>query len=687
MNITIKEYDKERFLKKVNKIIDAFEAKGKEIKLKEIDHGTTTINKGSDWTSSKGYKWSEIIVPTITYEITGDLESKGYYIVGLVEQQSDSVVIDTIINNVEGHDIKIPQRFYDMTKIECDECHQNRRRNTGEIVYNPVEDNYLCIGTGCINDFMGFPVGLINDLFSIKKEETDNSKPKTTRGSLMDNWFYKPEEIYAITNALFKNGIRYLGDDVVAKTLVDINYFMINDIPLTPENIKKTYLKDKFTKVLDYICSHDTDEDFEKFCVWLNNEKDQPWTSMYSYKDVIQNAENCLLSDKLTAHGAKALATAVSVYSKFDSILADYDRQVKEKEKLNAYWDEFNSLKEGEVTSLVIPKKTLMLSNSNRPSTCESKKGVIYKWWPNQNEKVMGALKDNGFDEFEINAKIVKIQNDSWGRSAFILPVEQKSEISKDEKSNKEFIKLEHGEEIAIDISSTKLTNTHGRSYTAEFTDPSGRKYTYNFNTTYTPKGFKDDIQKASKVIAKVASDRGAYVQLNGFEPLKIVSKLNESTENNRSILNIDLIYEPNEGQLFDIDGFMNGLRYSVEYDKNKNWDKIYEIYKDCSTVDALFERNEENKNLLIIEKFSFETDANKIINIKDADLEIEDIEESDEVVRIIFKDNRKSNDDSQICKKIKETSIIGKSKYFTIDFVGNNTFVYIFNKLEGYNF
>lgn len=705
MQITIKETDKERFLKKVNKIADAFEAKGKEIKIDEIDHGKEKIQRGSDWSAKLGYKWTEIEVPTITYEITGDLESKGYYIVGLVEQQSDSVVVDTLVKEVEGHKITIPRRFYDMSKIECDECHQNRRRNTGEIVYNPVEDNYLCIGTGCINDFMGFPVDLINNLFALKKTETDNSRPKVSYGSLQDNWFYKPEEVFAVYNALKKLHIRG-AVFITSKVLSDINYLMINNFPLTEEYLKKTYLRKDTVKVIDYICSNDTDMDFEKFCIWLTEEKGKPWTRMsclYSsngdYEEVIRDAENCLLSEKITFNAIRKLTAAIETFLNFNEVLKDYDRYLESekrdaerREKEQKRNEEFKNLEKGKVITITGSTDDVHFSSSNRPSSLKSANGFEYKWWPNQNNKIQSALKING-DTFEIDAQIVSIQDDRWGKAAFILP-EDKEVISKSSSSNKEYIKLERGEDIAIDIKSSTLTNTHGRSYTIVFEDPNGRKYSYNFNTTYAPKGFKDDVKKATKVVGTVAADRGEFVSLNGYAPLKIIDKLEESSNwsehrdsiKDERIENKTLIYDSETGILYDIDGFINLLRYMAEFNDNAQWKETYEHYKDCQTIDELWiERNGEHDFGQSCKIFKFEDDVNSIISHNDG-LELIDINESDTNIEIKFKYSGEKDIKTEVCDNVVYWSDLKQSDYFQV-FSDDDIITYKFDKTSGFNY
>lgn len=687
MEITIKEIDKDKFLRKFSKISDAFTAKGKEIDIEETGRGKTTVKYGSDWSSKMGYKWEEIEVPTITYEITGDLQSRGYYIVGLVEQQSDSVIINTLVDQVEGHEIKIPKRFYDMKKIECEECHQNRLRKTGEIVYNPKEDNYLCIGTGCINDFMGFPVDLINKLFAVKEIETDDSRPKVSYGSILQNFVYKSEEVIGTALAFWAVTGRPAQSDDVISAITYIHYLMINNLPLTEENlVKRSPFKNSRFKLIDiinYICSSDTDKDYEDYCKWLATNVNAECFDMYSYRDILKNAENCLLSEEITRNGAAELVKSTYCWKNFDKILAEWERDQEEKRRMKAKEDEFNNLKAGDnITIFLDSINNIHTSDSKRPSHLTSSNGVEYKWWPNQNQEILEALHVEDDGSVKLEATIKNIQNDSWGKAAFITAKKAPQTISVDKSTQKEYMHLDKGEDIMIDVESVDLQNTHGRSYTATITDPNGRKYTYNFNTTYAPKGFKDDIKKAKKVVGVVAADRGQFVGLNGYQPLKIVEKLEESTFSPKDDY---LLYDTETGWVYDIDGFLDYLRYQAQFNDNSQWEDSYNHYKDATTMKELwFDMNGEHDFGSSAKVFKFQEDVDNVMSKIDG-LEMIDAEETESEFKVVFTYSG-DKDISEVCDDIAYYSILGHSDCFKA-FEDDGAIIYTYNKEEGYNY
>lgn len=687
MEITIKEIDKEKFLKKFAKISDAFEAKGKELNIEETGRGKTTVKFGSDWSKQMGYKWEDVEFPTITYEITGDLQSRGYYIVGLVEQQSDSVIINTLVDEVEGHEIQIPKRFYDMDKIECEECHQNRLRKTGEIVYNPTEDNYLCIGTGCINDFMGFPVDLINKLFAVKEIETDNSRPRVPYGSIEKDFMYKPEEIFANAMAFWNVTGRPPKILDVFSSMWYIHYLMVNNLPLTEENlVKKSPFRNanfKFIDIINYICSTNTDQDFEDYCKWLANNVGAEWTEMYSYRDTLKNAENCLLSEEITRNGCEEIIKSIHCWKKFDQILSEWDRTVALRKEREAKENEFNSLKKDDnITIFLNSINDIHTSDSKRPSYLTSKNGVQYKWWPNQNKDILDALHVEDDGSVKLEATIKSIQNDSWGKAAFIAPKRNEPTISVDSKTNNEFIHLDRGEDISIDVASIEINNTHGRSYTATITDPSGRKYTYNFNTTYAPKGFKDDLKKAKRVIGIVAADRGQFVGLNGYQPLQIVEKLDESTYSPKDDC---LLYDTSTGWLYDIEGFLDYLRYQAQFNDNPRWEEVYNHYKDATTMQQLWYEMNGEHDFKDCKSFKFDTDTEYIMSNIDG-LEILDTDETETEFRIVFGYSG-DLDPQQLCDEITYYSDLGHSDCFKVFQDDDGKIIYTYNKEEGYNY
>lgn len=529
MTIIIKQSNNEQFLAKIDKLKNIFEAEGKTLEVKEISRGREKVHRGTDWsTKQQNYKWSDIEYETIEYEITGDLESRGYYIVGLVEQQSDSVTVETLVENVEGHRIKIPQRFYDMSKIECDECHQNRFRKTGEIVYNPNTNEYLCIGTGCINDFMGFPVDLINKLFALKDFETDNSKPKETRAAMYTDYVYDSEEVFALTDIVnYHGGVNFLTCDI-ADTLADIHWCLYNGFDIyDPEVFKQFKMKRDIVTLFEELTKTDTHQDYEEFCKWLLESKKIPWVD----KELIENAENCLLSEKITLKASEWLIKAINAWYHRDTHEKNYQRKLR----LEAKYKEFESAVSGDIREIIVDKDSIKYKDPNEryPGRLESETGQEYCFW---NNNVFDNAEKIGDDKLKIKVRIKDRQIKYHS-----ITIEKIPETTiNGNKSKKTFIHYDNDEEIMIEVKSVELENTKGYSYTATMTDSTGRKYTYNFNTAHAPKNFKNDIQRAQEVKGFVAVDHGDEVKLNGWKPLTILKKVEESTELFDAILNLE---------------------------------------------------------------------------------------------------------------------------------------------------
>lgn len=98
-------------------------------------------------TASSVVKFEGVEFPALTIEIEGESPSfAGWNFVASVES------LDTGKNIFHGDTAGIPSRFA-FTGHSCEHCNQNRKRNSSFILRNG--ENFMQVGSTCINDFLG----------------------------------------------------------------------------------------------------------------------------------------------------------------------------------------------------------------------------------------------------------------------------------------------------------------------------------------------------------------------------------------------------------------------------------------------------------------------------------------------------------------------------------------------------
>lgn len=91
-------------------------------------------------------------------KITAELKNEDWEVVAVAEQvpSQDHVCVVSVT------DVPVPEKFNNLSKIDCEHCHQNRSRRVGAIVHNLKTSEFRLVGSACLKDYTKLdPVGVL----------------------------------------------------------------------------------------------------------------------------------------------------------------------------------------------------------------------------------------------------------------------------------------------------------------------------------------------------------------------------------------------------------------------------------------------------------------------------------------------------------------------------------------------